>query len=95
MISEAMAASRPVVCLDLGGPAIGVTEETGFKVSARHPKRTITDLAEAMRRLGSSQELRESMGTAGRERVLQQVRRSKKGEKLNALYAEVTNSVKQ
>lgn len=95
VISEAMAASKPVICLDSGGPAISVTEETGYKVPANHPKQTIADLAEAMRRLGGSQELRESMGKAGRKRVLEEHRWSKKGEKLNALYAEITESVKQ
>ena len=29
---EAMAAGRPVICLDLGGPALQVTEATGIKV---------------------------------------------------------------
>jgi glycosyltransferase involved in cell wall biosynthesis len=38
--AEAMAAGKPVICLDLGGPALQVTEETGFKIPALvHPNR--------------------------------------------------------
>ena len=46
---EAMAAGLPVVCLDLGGPATQVTQETGIKVAARNPRQTVVDLAEAMK----------------------------------------------
>ncbi|MFM6845653.1 MAG: glycosyltransferase family 4 protein, partial [Dolichospermum sp.] len=43
---EAMAAGRPVICLDLGGPAVQVTEETGFKIAADEPYQVVRDLAE-------------------------------------------------
>jgi glycosyltransferase involved in cell wall biosynthesis len=62
VVLETMAAGRPVVCLDLGGPATQVTEQTGIKVSALNPKQAVADLAEAMRCLGSSQKLRETYG---------------------------------
>ena len=42
---EAMAAGRPVICLDLGGPAVQVTPETGFKVRASNPKQAVEDIA--------------------------------------------------
>ena len=32
VILEAMAAGKPVVCLDLGGPAMQVTDETGIRI---------------------------------------------------------------
>ena len=48
---EAMAASRPVICLDLGGPAIQVTQETGFKISAHTPEQTVRDLAKAIKNI--------------------------------------------
>jgi glycosyltransferase involved in cell wall biosynthesis len=54
---EAMAAGRPVICLNLGGPAIQVTDETGFKVAAQNPDQTVAELAEVMRRLGTKLEL--------------------------------------
>jgi glycosyltransferase involved in cell wall biosynthesis len=40
---EAMAAGRPVICLDLGGPASQVTEETGRKIPAISPEQAGSD----------------------------------------------------
>src|SRR5208337_4499961 len=50
---EAMAAGRPVVCLDLGGPALQVTEDTGIKVPATSPEQVVSDLATAFYKLAS------------------------------------------
>jgi glycosyltransferase involved in cell wall biosynthesis len=66
---EAMAAARPVVCLDLGGPALKVTSETGIKIPARNPKQAIADLTLAFETLASNPALRARMGEAGRARV--------------------------
>jgi len=38
---EAMAAARPVVCLDLGGPGTQVTAATGIKLPAHNPDQVI------------------------------------------------------
>jgi glycosyltransferase involved in cell wall biosynthesis len=45
---EAMATGRPVICLNLGGPAVQVTEETGFKIEAHNPEQAVRDLAASM-----------------------------------------------
>jgi glycosyltransferase involved in cell wall biosynthesis len=37
---EAMAAGKPVICLDLGGPATQVTDKTGYKVFPGNPARS-------------------------------------------------------
>ncbi|MDR7402370.1 MAG: glycosyltransferase family 4 protein, partial [Armatimonadota bacterium] len=66
---EAMAAGRPVICLDLGGPAVQVTEESGIKVPARSPSQVVSDLAAAMQMLASDPDLRARMGERGRRRV--------------------------
>ena len=66
---EAMAAGRPVICLDLGGPAQQVTAATGFKISAKNPVQTVADLAEAMQKVAASQDLRLQMGKIGQDRV--------------------------
>ena len=63
---ESMAAGRPVLCLDLGGPAVQVTAETGVKVSAHTPEQTVQELSAAMKQLAQEPELRERMGTAGK-----------------------------
>lgn len=67
--SEMMAVGRPVICLDLGGPAVQVTDETGIKVPASHPEEAIKGLAEAITRLANDPELRTRMGEAGQKRV--------------------------
>jgi len=64
---EAMAAGRPVICLDLGGLATQVTEHTGFKIAATSPAAAIAGLAEAMRALATDAALRSRMSAAAKE----------------------------
>ncbi len=66
---EAMAAGRPVLCLDLGGPGALVSAETGIKVPSGDSEATIEGLAYAMRRLHASESLRASLGAAGQRAV--------------------------
>jgi glycosyltransferase involved in cell wall biosynthesis len=66
---EAMAASKPVICLDLGGPAQQVTPATGFIIPASHPEAVIAGIAEAMHTLRHDEGLRTTMGIHARERA--------------------------
>ena len=66
---EGMAAGRPVICLDLGGPGTQVTSETGIKVPAVDPDSAVQGLAEAIARLAGDAELRSRMGASGQKRV--------------------------
>jgi glycosyltransferase involved in cell wall biosynthesis len=84
---EAMAAGRPVVCLDLGGPALLVTEATGTKVPATSPGQVVSDLAAAFSRIASDPELRARLSLGGRKRVEEQFDWGKKGPFLIELYA--------
>lgn len=68
---EAMAAGRPVICLDLGGPGTQVTKETGFKITAQNPDQAVNELAEVMRRLGTANDLWVQMGNHARQHVQQ------------------------
>lgn len=86
---EAMAAGRPVICLDLGGPALQVTEETGCKVAVLHPEQVVNDIAQAMLRLALSAQLRASMGDMARRRASQVYAWPTKGPVLASLYEEV------
>ncbi len=83
---EAMAAGRPVICLDLGGPATQVTEETGFKVTARKPNQTVAELAQAMRLFGTTPDLWRQMGNHARQRVRQFFRWRDRAKIMNELY---------
>jgi len=71
VVVEAMAAGRPVVCLDLAGPGLHVTEACGVKVPAHSPEQAIQDLAEALERLYDDSALRRQMGQAARCRAEQ------------------------
>lgn len=66
---EALAGGRPVICLDIGGPALQVTQDTGIKVPAIYPEQVVGDLTTAMERLAKNPMLRVCMGNAARRRV--------------------------
>jgi glycosyltransferase involved in cell wall biosynthesis len=85
---EAMAAGKPAVCLDLGGPAVQVTHETGIKVPAREPGQAVQGLAHALIQLAQDMQLRCRLGEAGRARVRSEFQWDRKGEWMNALYLE-------
>lgn len=86
---EAMAARRPVLCLDLGGPSVQVTADTGFKVPPHTPGQVVEDLAGAMRRLHTDPTLGRRMGEAGRARVCTHFSWTQKAVALSRLYAEL------
>jgi glycosyltransferase involved in cell wall biosynthesis len=88
---EAMAAGRPVICLDLGGPAVQVTEETGFKVSAINPEQSVQELAVAMTQLAKNSLLRLDMGKTARKLVSEKYSWQAAGERLSKIYKEIAN----
>ena len=84
--SEALAAGRPVICLDLGGPALQVTPETGFKIPAISPQQSISDLAHAMERLATDPELYERMANAAKREVRTHLSWDRKGDQIARIY---------
>lgn len=89
---EAMAVGRPVICLDLGGPAVQVTEETGFKVAAQEPDLAVQGITTAMVRLANEPELRAAMGKAGQLRVKEFFNWERRGQQISQLYKDVVQS---
>jgi glycosyltransferase involved in cell wall biosynthesis len=85
---ESMAAGRPVICLDLGGPATQVTAESGIKVAANDPDQAVGDLAAAMTRLAGDSALRGRMARAASERVAREFEWSHKAALISDVYAE-------
>lgn len=86
---EGMAAGRPVICLNLGGPATQITDQTGFRVTAHTPEQAVNDMASVMAALAANPSLRIEMGAAGQQRVSELYSWGSKGEFLNRLYQEV------
>jgi glycosyltransferase involved in cell wall biosynthesis len=84
--AEAMAAGRPVICLDHGGPGQVVTKEAGIKIVARDPEQTVVAMLDAMLALARSPERRVQLGQAGRERVRREMIWERKGELFHTIY---------
>lgn len=87
---EAMAAGRAVVCLELGGPAIQVTEDTGIKVPVSTPEQVVRGLSAAFDRLAADPALRLQLGQDARRRVESDFHWNKKGTWMNCVYSSVT-----
>ena len=87
-----MAAGRPVICLDLGGPALQVTADTGIKIPAYHPEQVVQALADAMLALGSNVQRRVLMGCRARQRAQQSYLWTAKGPTLAQLYEEAIHA---
>jgi glycosyltransferase involved in cell wall biosynthesis len=83
---EAMAAKRPVICLDLGGPGDIITSETGIKVTADSSQQAVQDLKVAMQNLVADRQLCDGMGQAGQLRVQQVYHWTVKAQQLNQFY---------
>lgn len=86
VVVEAMAAGKPVVCLDVAGPGLHVTDECGIKVSAHSPEQAVEDMARALERLYCDPALRHRMGTAARARAEQVYHWDRLGERLLEIY---------
>ena len=87
---EAMACGRPVVCLDLAGPALQVDADNGCKVPAVTPEQAIRDLAEALQMLASDRDKRLRMGRAARAKVTAELNWPRKAEQIRAIYMRLT-----
>jgi glycosyltransferase involved in cell wall biosynthesis len=86
---EGMAAGRPVVCFDLGGPGVQVTGETGVKVPAVDRKQAVRDVAGALRWVAAEPEAAREMGERGRAHVRRHYEWGVKSADVSSLYREV------
>ncbi len=86
---EAMAAGCPVICLDLGGPGLQVTPETGFKIAAQTPAQVVREMAGVMTQLAQDPDCRNRLGRAGQKRVGEVFSWQRKAENLDRVYREL------
>jgi glycosyltransferase involved in cell wall biosynthesis len=87
-VLEAMGHSLPVVTLDHQGVGAFLPDRAGFKVPVTQPETTVNGLAEAIRTLACSYELRTAMGEAGRAFAATQTW-EKRAEHMSVLYEEI------
>lgn len=92
---EAAAVALPVLCLDLGGPSLQVTEQTGYKIAADTPEQAVCDLAKRMQQLVQNPELRLQLGQAGQQRVSQTFSWEAKCQSIAGLYKEIIANSQQ
>lgn len=88
-VLEAMALGKPVVCLDVGGPAV-IAGETGVRVEVTRPATVIQDLAAAMRDLMASPDRYRALSAAASARASTELSWDRKIDFYDAVYRRVT-----
>lgn len=88
VIPEAMALGVPVLCLDAGGPAVLVDEDTGFLAPFGPLDASVAGLTEGMRRLAGDPELLRAMRAACFERARGRFSWPARAERYLAIYRE-------
>lgn len=86
---EAMAASKPVICLNWAGPGTQVPVTAGFPIVPASPEQVIDEMAVAMSRLATDSNLRQKMGECGRQHIRDNFLWDKKAEYFSKLYFKV------
>lgn len=89
VVIEAMAAGNPIVCMNLAGPAMHVTDECGIRVAGHSPDQAANDMADALRRLYADPDLRARMGNVARARAERDYHWDRHGDRLSRIYQEV------
>ncbi|MCE0484474.1 MAG: glycosyltransferase family 4 protein [Methylacidiphilales bacterium] len=85
---EAMAAGRPVVCLDIGGPASQVTAETGFVAPIHDPQEAIEAMAGFLTRVSRDRALLAKLSEQARARVHEKFTMRTMGAAISRFYEE-------
>jgi len=85
---EAMAAGRPVGCLDIGGPASQITPETGFAAPATNPAEAVAALAGFLEKLDRDRALLAAMSAAARAHVQKNFAMRRINETMRRFYRE-------
>lgn len=88
VVLEAMACGLPVVATNWGGPADYLDAQSGILVEPSSQTEFVAGLADAMRRLCESPELRARLGDAGRRRVASEFDWERKIDRMLEIYAQ-------
>lgn len=91
---EAMAAGRPVACLDIGGPASQITPETGFAAPATNPADAVAALAGFLERIDRDRGLLMRMSVAARAHVQKNYTMRRVNEEMRRFYGEAVETAR-
>jgi len=89
VIMEAMCLGLPVVAGDWGGPPDYAGPDSGFLVKPVDYQQYVDDLADAMRRMAESPELRRQMGAAARRKAVAEFDWSHRVDRLVEIYGSI------
>jgi glycosyltransferase involved in cell wall biosynthesis len=89
---EALAAGRPVVCLDIGGPASQITPGTGFAGPATNPEEAVAAMAAFLERINRDRPFLAQLSANARERVRQHFTMRQYGRVMRSFYADAINA---
>jgi FkbM family methyltransferase len=89
VVVEAMAAGKPVICLDIAGPGFHIENEWGIKIKPHSPEQAVQEMAEALEKLYLNKGLRFQLGRKARERAEKEYFWNNLGEKLFEIYQKV------
>jgi glycosyltransferase involved in cell wall biosynthesis len=87
--AEAMAAGLPVICFNLGGPALLVSPDCGVLVEPTNPGEAIREMSAAMIALATNPGMRRSMGENARARAERILDWQAKADRITEIYDEV------
>jgi glycosyltransferase involved in cell wall biosynthesis len=87
VVVEAMAAAKPVIGLDSGGPGLHIEPGWGFKIEPRDPVHVVGEIARALEALRRDPTLGVAMGKAARRRVEEYYLWERHGDRLRKIYA--------
>jgi glycosyltransferase involved in cell wall biosynthesis len=87
VVLEAMAMELPVIAVNWGGPSDYVTAETGILIEPDSISNFTNQLINAIEKLANNAELRNSMGKAGRKRIVDEFDWEKKIDYMINIYS--------
>jgi glycosyltransferase involved in cell wall biosynthesis len=88
-VLEALSRGLPVVCLNVGGPALLVDASCGFRVAAGQPDEVVAGLAHALGKLAQDPVLLQSMGEAASRRAREQFSWARQVARMERVYRAV------
>jgi glycosyltransferase involved in cell wall biosynthesis len=86
VVFEAMGWGLPLIVCSRGGPGAAVDETSGIRINPINPTQYAQEIAKAVRRLATDQQLRLSLGNGARRRVAKTALWDQKIDKIELLY---------